>query len=68
MTGSDITDGIRDLQRKWLLQIAEKNTTTITGVAKKAGLTPTTLTRLMNDPDPPAPAVHRVGQQDLARL
>jgi hypothetical protein len=50
MTGSDITDGIRDLQRKWLLQIAEKNTTTITGIAKKAGLTPTTLTRLMNDP------------------
>jgi DNA-binding phage protein len=50
MNSSDMSDGIRDLQRKWLQQIVEKHSTTITGIAKKAGLTPTTLTRLMNDP------------------
>jgi hypothetical protein len=51
MGASDMTSGIRELQRLWLQGIVNKHTTTITGVAKKAGLTPTTLTRLMNDPD-----------------
>ena len=51
MTASDMTGSIRELQRLWLQGIVEKHATTVTGVAKKAGLTPTTLTRLMNDPD-----------------
>jgi len=51
MTASDMTSDIRELQRLWLQGIVSKHATTITGVAKKAGLTPTTLTRLVNDPD-----------------
>lgn len=51
MAASNFTGDIRELQRLWLQGIVEKHGTTITGVAKKAGLTPTTLTRLMNDPE-----------------
>jgi AcrR family transcriptional regulator len=51
MSASDFTGDIRELQRVWLQGIVQKHGTTITGVAKKAGLTPTTLTRLVNDPE-----------------
>lgn len=51
MSGSEMASDIREMQRKWLQDIVARHSTTITGIARKAGLTPTTLTRLMNDPE-----------------
>lgn len=42
-----------DAHRKWVLEIADALGLTPTQVARKAGLTATTLTRLVNDPDHP---------------
>lgn len=42
-----------DVHRKWVLEIGEALGLSPTQIAKKAGLTPTTLTRLVNVPDHP---------------
>ena len=47
--GSEGAAEIRELQRSWLRMIATKHDTTPTGIARAAKLTPTTITRLVND-------------------
>lgn len=47
----DLAEGIRSRQRDWLRAITEKHKISPTRLAKKAGLTATTITRKLNDPE-----------------
>ena len=46
-------DKIRDEQRSWLRQVLAETGLTATGLASRAGLAQTTLTKFLNDPDYP---------------
>ena len=50
-TASDISDEVRESQKAFLKKLVDNTGLTLTDIARQAGLTPSTLTRIANDPD-----------------